>query len=978
MQKELSTSQQAAISKVEGPCIILAGAGTGKTHTIVEKIKYLIRQNIYNPEKIVCITFSNEAANNLLTRVRSQLDLPQEKEPIIRTFHALSSLILKNHGEKIGLSKDFEILDPDEAKILLHTNLKVPTVLCHRYVAAISTAKDIGITITQLQNHIKKNNPLEENLKEKLESIHLELHTTYQNLSREKKSELKQKAKSVKQLHDLEKFIKSWTAYEKLKDLKDLQDYSDLNNNALYLLKQHPEITSEIQYMIVDEFQDTNKIQLDMLFSLAKNKNITVVGDLNQSIYQFRGAYEENINQFKKYFQVSNKDIYNLDKSFRSPNKILSLAHQLILKNYTDPSLCFEVKNAHAKEGNPVQVLELNNAKEEARKIIEIIQLQVSQGTPLEEICILYRTHQQSRTIKKALETAEIPFIAIGKSSLLKQKSVKQTINYLTILKNLMKKNSSGLQEWWDLIYQTSFSREDLIKVTEFIKESRDSENYNAKILSGLDKLPISQEGKLLARSITDRIKLLIPHYEKPLPELLEQAYPIIGVFQETDDQKKESILNINKFHELAKKHSKQHYPELESFLHHLAIMSELNIEIEAAEIESRGVRLMTSHATKGLEFKTIILTNLAEKRFPLESRSQSSLIPLEIIQQQKNPSTELSIEEYEKYSQLLEERRLCYVSFTRAKENLFITYAKSYADRKSAPSPFLQEIKFKENPQISFVQDKEDKAQQEIENLTIKSAASEENQNSPTSVDITKKAFSPSSLLIFKECQKRFEYKYIYNMPEKATFSMDAAKVGSFIHLVLEKGVSNHFSSLKQFKDLALTLHSEEEWESVDLSEALLLIKIFFERNKNKFNPNSKTEQPLKLEIEGLKFIGFADRIDFPGDNEIEIIDYKTGKVPLSPLQRNFQLGYYALAASKLGKVKKLTLDMLRHEKPLEFEIDETGLASTESGRMSFNIHEVQAQLTETAKEILKAYQEGFKPCPVEKNCQFCEEYVY
>jgi DNA helicase-2/ATP-dependent DNA helicase PcrA len=245
-QKEnsnLSTSQQAAIQKTQGPCIILAGAGTGKTHTIVEKIKYLIQQNIYDPEKIVCITFSNEAANNLQTRVRSQLDLPQEKEPIIRTFHALSSLILKNHGEKIGLSKDFEILDPDEAKILLHTNLKVPTVLCHRYVATLSTAKDLGITIKQLQDHIKKNNPLEENLKEKLESLQLELHTTYQNLSKEKKAELKQKVKSTKQLHDLEKFTSTWIAYEKLKDLKDLQDYSDLNNNSLELLKQHPEIT---------------------------------------------------------------------------------------------------------------------------------------------------------------------------------------------------------------------------------------------------------------------------------------------------------------------------------------------------------------------------------------------------------------------------------------------------------------------------------------------------------------------------------------------------------------------------------------------------------------------------------------------------------------------------------------------------------------------------------------------------------------
>ncbi|MCA9485678.1 MAG: ATP-dependent helicase [Nanoarchaeota archaeon] len=326
--QNLSNSQQKAIAQVKGPCIILAGAGTGKTHTIVEKIKHLIETNTYKSNKIVCITFSNEAANNLLTRVRSQLSIEPEKEPIIRTFHALSSMILKKHGEKIGISKDFQILEPDEAKILLHTNLKVEIPLCHRYISALSTAKDLGITKEQIKEYIKIKNPLEENLKEKLESLQLELHTTYSSLSRERKAELKQKVKLTKSLHDLEKFITIWTSYEKLKDIKNLQDYSDLNNNSLELLKKFPDITEEIQYLIVDEFQDTNKIQLEMIFHLAKNKNITVVGDLNQSIYQFRGAYEENINQFRIHFGITNKEIFNLDKSFRSPNKNLALAHQ--------------------------------------------------------------------------------------------------------------------------------------------------------------------------------------------------------------------------------------------------------------------------------------------------------------------------------------------------------------------------------------------------------------------------------------------------------------------------------------------------------------------------------------------------------------------------------------------------------------------------------------------------------------------------
>lgn len=964
----LSENQKRAIEKTQGPCVILAGAGTGKTHTIVEKIKHLIQKNVYPSKKIVCITFSNEAANNLLTRVRTQLDLPVEKEPLIRTFHALSSLILKKYGDRIGLNKEFEILDPDEAKVLLHTNLKIATPYCHRYIASLHTAKDLGITPEKVKEYLKQKNPHDENLHKKCEDLQLELHTGYNSLPKEKKAQLKKELQKIKELYELDKFLKVWITYEKLKEKKNLQDYSDLNNNALAILQRFPELTKEFSYVIVDEFQDTNKIQLDMIFALAPHKNITVVGDLNQSIYQFRGAYEENINLFRKHFGVESKDIFNLDRSYRSPNRVLALAHELIVHNYQDPSNCFEVKNANARDGQEIEIFELKNAQEEARKITEIIENEKEEGKAYEDICVLYRAHQHGRIIKRALEIKKIPFVAIGKSSLLKQKSIKQIVNYLSLVNKILKKDR-GIQEWWTLVFQSNLHKDDLVKVTEFIKEKKEEENCNAKILSNIDKLALSEEGAMKIRSITERVKLLIPLNGMPLIDFLEAAYPILGVLTDGAD-KKETMLNLNRFHELAKRHAKQHYPELDSFLNHLAAMEELGIEIEAAEIEQSGVRLMTSHATKGLEFKTVILTNLADKRFPMENGSRTSLIPLELIIASKNISSAQSIEDAEKRSQLLEERRLCYVSFTRAKEKLFLTYAQEYAQKKTGPSRFLLELKFKENKKTKFTQDLEEKP------LAPGEPELQPAQEVNTS-DLKAKTFSPSSLLTFRECQKKFEYKYIYNMPEKTTFSMDAAKAGSFVHLVLEQGVSKQFTTLKEFKDLALTLFTEEEWSSIDIADALMLIEIFFERNKTKFSPESRTEQPLKLDIEGLRFIGFADRIDFTPKG-IEIIDYKTGKTILTPTERNFQLGYYALAASRLGKVKKLTLDMLRHEKPLEFDLDDSGLAMSENGRMSFDLNEVKEELASTARDILSAYKSGFMPCPVEKNCEFCEEYVY
>ncbi len=214
--------------------------------------------------------------------------------------------------------------------------------------------------------------------------------------------------------------------------------------------------------------------------------------------------------------------------------------------------------------------------------------------------------------------------------------------------------------------------------------------------------------------------------------------------------------------------------------------------------------------------------------------------------------------------------------------------------------------------------------------------------------------------------------------MPEEKTIYWEEMLLGSFVHLVLERGVQWRFQTVEEFINLAKELNLEPNWESVDINEALPLIKIFFERNKNKFSPMSKTEQKLLTKLGNINFVGFADRIDFHEDG-LEIIDYKTGRSQVPPKHRNWQLSYYALAAQQFGKVKKITLDMLRQEKPLEFELKENGTAvATNSSRMEFNIYEVEQELILTAKAIINAYEKGFRPCPIEKNCEFCNEYFY
>jgi len=1007
--------------KKTGVCVILAGAGTGKTYTIVEKVKHLVSNNVYPGNKIVCITFSNEAANNLSLRIEKTLSLSGIKKSgvVIRTFHGFSADLLRKYGDRIAISKEFKILDPEQAMVILHRNLKIQAGNCDKYISTIGTAKDLGVRLEDFQLYLEnKLKQYPSDLEKNLESLSFEFQTLHLKKDFSKKKPLAEKIKSIRKIIELKKFVNAWNAYEKLKQKSNYQDYSDLNQNALILLQEFPEIAKDFDYVIVDEFQDTNKLQLDFLVKLAPEKNITIVGDINQSIYRFRGAYKENLNLFKRAFEVKDSDIFTLDKSFRSSNKILKAAHKLILNNYEKKEECFFVDNAHDREGPELKVIKLKNAKEEARKVVEIIKSSMEHGTPMEDICVMFRAHQYSRIIKRELEKSEIPYFSVSKSSLLKQKSVRIIVDYLKILSKLKKKEPGAEEAWWNLIYNLDFSQQDLITLGKEIKRlskrkdkpAEEKEREEEKIdkipnettsiylFNNLEKLELTKDGKLAAKILIEKIKLMLPSLDKPISQLIQEIIKISGVMGEQRSKEgKETMMNLDKLFEISKVHEELYDSDLANFLYYLEVLESLGIEIEAAKLEEKGIRLMTSHSTKGLEYNTVIISNFTQGRFPIERYSGNPLIPTELLPEVKEEISGLGeeerdnfIQDYEKHNQILEERRLCYVSFTRAKENLFVTFADEYNEKKFSPSQFLEEISYKSNPDIQFQVDNEEKfielnSEQKMDHLKALSQDNFETALSLLSKEDKKekeqKSFSPSSLLLFDKCEKEFEYKYLYNMPERKTTSWEAMKLGSFVHLIFEKGVKQNFRSQDDFLHLAKELSMEEEWESLNLEEAETLIKVFFERNKNKYNEKSKTEEYLPLSLSGIHFMGFADRIDFKEDGAVEIIDYKTGKSQIAPKDRNWQLGFYALAAkAKYGKVKKVVLDMLKQEKPIEFEITKDGDAVCTSSKFipGFNINEVEKELIDTATRIQNAYKTGFKPCPIEKNCEFCNEYVY
>ena len=1059
------TPQEQAIEKVKGPCLIKAGAGTGKTYTIQKKVAYIVNEKICKPSEILCLTFSNEATNNLRQKVSEELKM--SSEITIKTFHSFCAEILKELGSQIKISPDFEILQPDDAKVLVHKYLGVAPYYADRYITSISTAKDFGITVEDIEKYteklksnlkgIKDLDAHEEEMRFKLNTLHLENPGTPEEKRelREKKKELVGYLDSYSEYIQYRDFCLVWRAYDKLKKEKNYQDYSDLNFNALRLFDSFgsEKISRKYKQVIVDEFQDTNKLQFDLISHLAgEHKNITVVGDPNQSIYGFRGSFREVFSLFGESFGVKKDEIFTLDKSRRSPNRVLRISHELIKNNYQDHKDCLLIENFMKIEGDKIKVIELKNGSEESRRVAELVEEEIEKGTPLNEICVLYRTHAQGSLIEQSFEAKDIPFVSAGKTDLLKRPEIKTAISYLSIINNLIERTGTGEQAWWSLFhYHNSLSAEDSIKIGRYLKSHRDDKlSVDYLSITKLKELDISKEGREIIGRIIEMIEEVLKSKNKSLPELVLDIYDTTGLNRqfthERSPRNTEGLMNLKNFYDLAENYSRMHDQSLSSFIEYLEILEKLGVEIPASKItDINAVRLMTIHAVKGLEFDKVIVTNLAEGRFPIERTRNEPIIPKElnpdikrylIDNKIKEEDKEDAIKEYEQKTLLLEERRLCYVAFTRAKKELILTYARTYNSENDSTtaSDFLKEINYKDNKDLELVSDDDEKCtifapcsmfeqhksllkKQLIDSLDVDDMKTllsrlilyhsvREGNTEKYDIDLNKlvdkkeiekninkhhknisslkfdKAnftFSPTALETYDDCPKKYELQHIYQMPERGAFEWSGASTGSFIHELLEIGVKELYDKKEQFMKKAEEMSKEEEWSGIDMKDVKSLVDVFWARHKGKYNKNTLTEQKLPVELGGYKFFGITDRVDIIKGKDVEIVDYKTNQDPIPPKKRAWQLGFYAIGAKKtLGlNPVRLTLEMLRLDKPFVAEIDKDG--NVTSPRVQpFNINDVEKELVDCAKKIVHDYETEFLPAKDDNKCRFCKYKFY
>lgn len=631
--EKLNPQQAEAVRIVSGPVMAVAGAGSGKTRVLTNRVAYLIDEIGIPANRILAITFTNRAAEEMKSRVFKLIKMPL-KGIWISTFHAMGAKILRNDIHHLGYESNFQIIDDDDTVIITKNILKDlnydPKQYNPKALANLVEAAKGDPIVLEIQT-----NPFKKILSEVFEE------------------------------------------YQKYLRKNNLVDFQDLLVLVIKLFREFPEVLKKYQswfeYIMVDEFQDTNDLQYDIVHLLAeKHQNIFIVGDEDQSIYAFRGANIQNIRKFMRDFPNHHKIILN--QNYRSKRTILDAANSVIKHNRNRiPKDLF----SQLGQGDKIIHYKAENDDEEAYFVYDRIKQFFKSGSSYKDIAILYRNNSMSRKFEDVLLKYNIPYKVIGNISFYKRKEIKDIIAYLRLIVNLNDDYAFArvYNEPKRGIGQTSFE-----KIQEYAKD------HQLKIMDCIDEGVDFLVGKSTAQKLQDFKKiisdLLLEIEDVNLLVTFENLLARSGYLQALQKEAisgekmleaERRIENIQEFKTIILEKIKE-YDAIKNYDILVNILNELALRSEAEDLleNDEYVSLMTMHSAKGLEFKVIFLTCFEQTLFP----SNQSLLERNDVE---------------------EERRLFYVGLTRAKEYVYITNAKSrfmYGHYQSnLDSEFLAEI---------------------------------------------------------------------------------------------------------------------------------------------------------------------------------------------------------------------------------------------------------------------------------------------
>ncbi|WP_127715108.1 ATP-dependent helicase [Halobacteriovorax sp. HLS] len=635
----LNEAQREAVLKTEGPVMILAGAGSGKTKTLVTRIAYLLEEIHVSPFQVLALTFSNKAAREMRERISSmvQADIGALQ---ITTFHSFCARILRTEANYLGLSKNFTIYDTSEQKAV------VKAILGRH---GISTKELSPFEILYYMDDLKNHG-----------------HYNGRDLS-----------EADYEIDESHSFYTYYQQYEAELHKANAVDFGSLITGVIQLFEKFPEVLKRYQdrfkYLLVDEYQDTNRAQFDLVKMLSENnRNICVVGDEDQSIYSWRGADIRNILDFEEVF--SDAKILKLEQNYRSSKNIIEAATCVIARNSQRKGKEMWTNNPH---GEDIEVIECFNDKDEADYIAKEILKLSKNGSPFKEMAVFYRTNTQSRLIEDYLRKSNIPYRVVGGVKFYERKEIKDLLAYIRIVVN--DKDSLALSRIINVPARG-------IGATSLRKLETEAVDKNCSLWDILDEV-VTNPSDFKHIRLSAKVKSALNHLVTLINDvrtssdsvapssLYERILHESGYYDFLKSSKDyESIARMENLEELGNAIVQfEQSNEGATLLNFLETIT-LDTTQESDNPENTGeVSLMTIHGAKGLEFHNVFLCGAEENVFP----SYKSL---------ENGDTAIE-----------EERRLFYVAMTRAMEKLHITFAQGRMLfgqlRFNGPSRFINEI---------------------------------------------------------------------------------------------------------------------------------------------------------------------------------------------------------------------------------------------------------------------------------------------
>lgn len=923
---QLNENQLTAVKHKSGPILVVAGAGTGKTKVITERIKFLIEKQKNSPSEILALTFTEKASQEMCDRVGDVMPLGYE-EPWIYTFHSFADRILKDEGLEIGLDPSYKIIPDPEQWLLLRKNifkmnlkyfrpLGNPTKFISAVLKFISRLQDENISPSEFNSYVKKHK-FEGDEKDRWE----ELSYIYQQYT-----ELKMQASKL--------------------------DFGDLILSTIRLFTERPHILKKYQelfkHVLVDEFQDTNYAQYELIKLLCpkemKNRSLLVVGDDSQSIYKFRGAAVSNIIQFMEDYPKA--EMVTLIQNYRSTQKILDPAYKLIQNNNPDTlesklgiSKKLEAEK-NTKDNDPV-IAQTGTMENEVEYVVSTI-LEILGKEPqytYKDFAILARANSHLEPFVMALRKFGLPYQLVGNRGLYDREEIRDLLSLIKTVIN--PKDSVSLYrslniQTLGIPYETivlclSTSRYERTDFWEVVKNSN-NENVKSYIQMLLD----------FQKTVTKE------NPSKFVYNLVASTNFLNQFLEEETVESQLCIKNLDLFLRRIQKFEIDYYneskkmPTIIDLVDHLDLMIEAGENPAQAEIEDIDtINLMTVHASKGLEFPVVFMINLVSDRFPTRNRGDEIEVPDDLIKETLPTGNE----------HIQEERRLFYVGITRSKKYLFLTCAKNYGGKRDKnPSGFLEETGL-ENVAITSDEIKKDETQNSLFGVET-GFRDPKLQKIQSLIPAT---LSYSQVEKFKVCPLQYKYAYILRIP---TPPNHALTFGDSIHKSLRDFHYKKMFGEKVSLDELFSIfernfqpkgYLSEEHRNLRFESGKKLLEDYYKKHADDKVKHLGLEKTFNLSFAGTKFTGKIDRIDELPDGGVEIIDYKTGSPKdQKAVDNDNQVTIYAAAAKKaLGLDPKLLslyfvesgskISTTRTEKQLKDVEDDVAEVVTEMKKGSF-----------------------------------------